>query len=119
MTKKVFSNCPVCSSNNLSISRLSCHDCEMRVDTVIPIPPFFRLPPDLQEFVMVFLHNRGNIREVEKTLGISYPTVCKKLDLVNGLLGNQKTVLNSDEILEQLEKGEISAKEAAELLKRR
>jgi hypothetical protein len=34
-------------------------------------------------------------------------------------LGNQKTVLNSDEILEQLEKGEISAKEAAELLKRR
>jgi len=68
---------------------------------------------------LVFLRCRGNIREVEKQLGISYPTVCKRLDLVNELLGNRQPTPSRFEILERLERGEITAKEAAELLKGR
>ena len=64
---------------------------------------------------MVFLRCRGNIREAE--LGISYPTVCKRLDLVNELLGNRSRALSREQILGQLEKGEITAKQAAGLLK--
>jgi len=56
---------------------------------------------------------------VEKQLGISYPTVCKRLDLVNELLGNRQPTPSRFEILERLERGEITAKEAAELLKGR
>ncbi len=83
-----------------------------------------RLPADMQEFVVVFLRCRGNIREVEKELGISYPTVCKRLDLVNELLGPKGNgrggkVMGRGEILGKLERGEITAKEAAELLKGR
>jgi hypothetical protein len=51
-------------------------------------------------------------------LGISYPTVCKRLDLVNELLaGQQGKGLTRGEILSKLERGEITGKEAAELLK--
>jgi hypothetical protein len=120
--KKVVSACPVCSGE-LVIGRLSCAACKTAIETTLPIPAFFKLPEDLQEFVMVFLRCRGNIRDVEKVLGISYPTVCKRLDLVNALLGNTRAEVVADvkpgEVLEQLERGEISAKEAAQLLKGR
>lgn len=99
------------------MGKLVCSGCETQIDTRLSIPPFFRLPEDLQEFVMAFLRCRGNIREVEKALGISYPTVCKKLDLVNELLGNQKAPMSAREILDMVERGEITAREAAQLLK--
>jgi len=78
---------------------------------------------DLQNFVMTFLRCRGSIREVERELGISYPTVCKRLDLVNALLGNspaaEQQSVNPNVILGRLEAGEITAREAAQLLKGR
>lgn len=115
MSKRFISHCPVCEGE-LAVSKLSCSNCHTQIDTQIAAPAFFQLPPDLQEFVLVFLRNRGSIRDVEKELGISYPTVCKKLDLVNALLANTPR-LNRMEILMQLERGEISAKDAAKLLR--
>jgi len=116
MAKKLVSRCPFCS-DELTISRLKCSGCDTQIDSEIGIPSFFRLPEDLQSFVLTFLRCRGNIREVEKELGISYPTVCKRLDTVNELLGNRGPRPNRNEILERLERGEITAKQAAELLK--
>jgi len=77
------------------------------------------LSSDQQEFVEVFLVARGNIKEVEKQLGISYPTVRKRLDEVIQGLGYapQAERLKREEILEAIEKGEISAKEGIALLK--
>jgi hypothetical protein len=118
-TKKVVSTCPVCSGE-LLLGRLECTSCSTRIETRLAIPAFFRLPEDLQHFVMVFLACRGNIREAEKVLGISYPTVCKRLDLVNELLGNKEPApASQDDILTQLEKGEISPQQAAQLLRKR
>lgn len=116
--KKIVSACPVCGGQVL-VSRLTCERCDTRIDTTLPIPPFFRLPEDLQQFVLTFLRCRGSIRDMEKALGISYPTVCKRLDLVNELLGNKEAALSRDQILGQLERGEISPKQATELLKGR
>jgi hypothetical protein len=56
---------------------------------------------------------------VEKELGISYPTVCKRLDLVNELLGNTGSPVNRSNILERLERGDINVQEATQLLKAR
>jgi len=117
MRKKIVSQCPVCEGKNIEIVAAVCRDCQTRIDAEIPIPPFFQLPEDLQEFVIVFLHKRGNIREMEKELGISYPTVCKKLDRINEILGVESAPGPRTEILERLERGEITAKEAAKLLK--
>ncbi|MDA1274757.1 MAG: DUF2089 domain-containing protein [Verrucomicrobia bacterium] len=114
--KKVVTRCPFCE-DSLFISRLSCGSCDTEINTKMAIPAYFRLPRELQDFVMVFLKSRGNIREVEKELGISYPTVCKRLDLVNELIGNRNPHINRNEILNQLERGDITAKEATRLLK--
>jgi hypothetical protein len=116
MARRIVSRCPVCDGE-MSISRLSCSHCETTIESTLPIPPFFGLPEDLQEFVVLFLRCRGNIREMEKALGISYPTVCKRLDLVNEILGSDRVPMDRNQILEQLEQGEISAKEAVRLLK--
>ena len=114
--KKLVSRCPFCEGK-LEISRLGCVQCDTSIETTLPIPAFFRLPPDLQEFVMTFLRCQGKIRDVEKELGISYPTVIKRLDLVNVLLGNQAAPSGRKDILEQLERGEITVQEATQLLK--
>jgi len=116
--KKLITRCPFCG-DDLAIARLSCCGCKTQIDSELQIPLFFRLPPDLQEFVLTFLRCQGKIRDVEKELGISYPTVCKRLDLVNELLGNKGTPINRTQILEQLERGEISVQEATQLLKER
>ncbi len=104
------------------ISGLSCTACETRIETHLPFSSLMRLPEDQREFVLVFLRCRGNIREVEKELGISYPTVCKRLDLVNETLsGKSKNPPgrrpHRGEVLAMLERGEITVKEAADLLK--
>lgn len=111
-----MSRCPVCEGR-LEIGRLCCAECDTSLETTLPIPPFFQLPPDLQEFVLIFLRCQGKIRDVEKVLGISYPTVIKRLDLVNVLLGNQAPPPGRKDILEQLERGEITVQEATQLLK--
>jgi hypothetical protein len=128
LPKSIATQCPICNGE-LVISRLSCVRCQSRIETELAFDPLMRLPEDMRQFVLVFLRCRGNIRDVEKELGISYPTVCKRLDLVNDLLtgkaipqtGNgQSTRRNSrDEILARLERGEITAKQAAEALKGR
>jgi len=122
--RTIATQCPICSGG-LVISRLSCTKCQTRIETEIGFSPLMRLPDDLREFVLVFLKCRGNIREVEKEIGISYPTVCKRLDAVNEHLAGSKASagngrrMSRNEILEQLEQGKITAKEAADLLKGR
>jgi hypothetical protein len=117
--KQMISSCPFCN-NELHIGKLGCRGCETQIETNLPIPAYFRLPVELQDFVLVFLRCRGSIRDVEKELGISYPTVCKKLDLVNTLLNphrQAKVAVNPREVLERVESGEISAAEAARILR--
>ncbi len=114
--KKLISRCPFCEGK-LEISRLGCVECDTSIETTLPIPAFFRLPSDLQEFVLIFLRCQGKIRDVEKELGISYPTVIKRLDLVNVLLGNRTAPSGRKDILEQLERGDITVQEATQLLK--
>jgi hypothetical protein len=123
LAKSIATQCPICSGE-LVISRLSCSACDARIETELPFSALMRLPQEMREFVLIFLRCRGNIREVEKELGISYPTVCKRLDLLNELLaGNSNGQTNKritrGDILAKLERGEITAKEAANLLKGR
>jgi hypothetical protein len=122
--KHVVAKCPICAGP-LVISRLSCQACDTRIETELSFPALMRLPRELQEFVLMFLRCRGSIREMEKLLNLSYPTVCKRLDLINELLEEepgkrrQTSAAARGDILAKLERGEITAKEAADLLKER
>jgi len=75
------------------------------------------------EFIEIFVKNRGNIKEMERELGISYPTVRSRLNDVITELGYEVDEENNSEvsdkrkeILQRLDAGEIGASEAAEIL---
>lgn len=127
MKYKAPGKCPVCGEK-LSITKLGCPKCSTSIEGDFHPCEFCRLPEDDLEFVKVFIKCRGNIKDVEKELGISYPTVRGKLDNVIRGLGFEVTTKDilkdkelkeatKSEILEQLSRGEISAKEATEKIK--
>ena len=113
---KVLTECPVCSSE-LKITKLECSKCKTKIENDFVFSKFEKLNKEQLKFIEVFLSCRGNIKDVEKELGISYPTVRGKLDDVNKALGINKNTQNSNkDIIDMLENGDISSKEAIDLL---
>ncbi|MBP1755074.1 MAG: hypothetical protein H6Q59_1472 [Firmicutes bacterium] len=92
MKYKAPGKCPVCGEK-LSITKLGCPKCSTAIEGDFQPCEFCRLPEEDLEFVKVFLRCRGNIKDVE-----------------------QKETAKT-EILEQLSRGEISAKEATDRIK--
>lgn len=119
MAYKVLSKCPVCSSR-LKATRLKCDSCSTVVENEFELSKFDYLNSEQLSFIEVFLKSRGNIKDVEKELGISYPTVRAKLDEVIIALGytvaKQKPSTDKKEVVDMLEKGEITADEALRML---
>jgi len=84
-----------------------------------PINKLFSLSEEDSKFLIAFLRSRGNIKEVQERLSISYPTVKNRLDKLLITLGlfEENKGLKEKEILDTLEKGEITAEEAIKLIK--
>ncbi len=78
--------CPSCNGD-LAVSKLHCHSCDITLEGDFSIPALLRLNRAQLDFVEVFLKNRGIIREVERELGVSYPTVRARLDEVLEAIG--------------------------------
>lgn len=125
MMIKVLTKCPVCDGN-LNAVKLKCQSCSTIIENTFDFPKLMSLSREQLEFVEVFIKSRGNIKDVERELGISYPTVRAKLDQVIELLeGPSKRTMSqtgnsSDkqkEVIERLERGEITPEEAIELMK--
>ena len=117
MKREVLGNCPVCD-NETKVTEVYCNNCETVIRGKFDLCKFCRLTEQQKYFVELFIKNRGNIKEIEKELGISYPTVRNKLDEVIQTLGYniEKSPNNQKEILEKLNKGEISKDETLKLL---
>ena len=119
MSYRVISKCPICSSK-LRITKLKCNKCGTVIENDFEFSKFEYLSGDQLSFMEVFLKCRGNIKDVEKELGVSYPTVRAKLDEVVAALGYtvvKKPAVGSKEILDMLEKGEITAEQAVNMMK--
>jgi hypothetical protein len=101
---------------------------EVRMETGISIQGEFDLPPlarlryEDQVFVSEFVRSHGSIKDMEKAFGISYPTVKSRLNRIIDQLQlvevGSAPVLASSDALDLLERGEISADEAAARLAR-
>ncbi|HHU28301.1 TPA: DUF2089 domain-containing protein, partial [bacterium] len=70
------------------------------------------------KFIELFLVNQGNIKEMEKDLQVSYPTVKKQLDAIIMKLGltSKNVGLSKEEIIAKVVSGELSIEEAEDLL---
>ena len=109
------SRCPACGNTEFRIERLACTNCGTAVEGKFSVSRLATLPDEQVAFVETFLKCRGNIKEVERELGLSYPTVRARLDEIVRALGlsPQPEVPRElrDELLAKLEAGEINADE--------
>ena len=118
------SGCPVCG-RTLDVTRLRCRHCASELTGQFAPCRFCLLEDKQRQFIETFLRCRGSIKEVEKALGVSYPTVRNMLESALVALGlNDKDdstgALRGDkhEILKRLSCGELCTEDAiAELRK--
>ena len=86
MAHDVISTCPVCQGE-LSITRLHCRSCGTALEGEFGVGRFGRLEREQLTFLESFLRARGNLKELERELGISYPTVRGRLETLLRSLG--------------------------------
>lgn len=116
---EVIGLCPVCGGA-FTVSELHCKACNATLSGDFALCEFCKLSKEQKYFVKMFLKNRGSIRDMEKELGISYPTVRNKLEEINyalGLSDTNKMEVDVDSVLQQLKTGEIKVSDALAVLR--
>jgi hypothetical protein len=86
MARDVISTCPVCEGE-LLITRLHCRSCGTALEGEFGVGRFGRLSREQLALLESFLRARGNLKEIERELGISYPTVRGRVDALVRALG--------------------------------
>ncbi len=114
-----INRCPACGGNEFTLERIRCRECGTAIEGSFQTGKLGSLPEEHQYFIEVFVRCRGNIKDVEKVLGVSYPTVRGKLDRVIQALGyeTQERTNRKTEVLKALENEEITMEEALRALK--
>ena len=145
MPHDVIATCPVCSGE-LNVTRLRCGDCGTVIEGEFGVGRFARLSREQTLVLESFLRSRGNLRDMERELGISYPTVRARVEALIRALGfgprdEPDDIPSTDgeaaggdaassataaadaiqvgrrEVLERLSRHELSAEEAAEAIR--
>ena len=123
MLNPVIAKCPICAEA-LTVTRLECGACGTRIEGSFGLGRFHRLSVEQLEFLETFIKARGNFKDVERELGMSYPTVRSRLDAVIRALGfpsqaePDREAERRKEILRELAEGRIAAEDAASLLEK-
>jgi hypothetical protein len=86
VTHDVIATCPVCAQE-LTVTRLHCRSCGTTLEGEFTVGRFGRLNREQLGLLESFLRSRGNLREMERELGISYPTVRARVDALVRALG--------------------------------
>ena len=129
----VIATCPVCA-NELSVTRLRCGECGTTIEGEFGVGRFGRLTREQLALLESFLRSRGNLRDMERELGISYPTVRARVEALVRALGfgprdeaeataiaaataADDILTGRRDILERLSRHELSAEQAAEAIR--
>ena len=113
---KLPDKCPVCGGE-IIIERFRCRDCGVSVEGAFTVPRW-GLTQEQWDFIRLFLKVRGNLKEMERIMGLSYPTVRARLESVRRALGFSEVEDIKSEVLSALERGEITVEEALEKLEK-
>jgi hypothetical protein len=121
--------CPSCQGA-MQVHTLACTHCDVRVSGRFEANEFALLSPEHLQLLRVFVLCEGRIRDMEKALGVSYPTVKNRLAALRARLGLEGNVRASDDtvmpaeaqapdpeqaalaVLDALERGELATNEA-------
>ncbi len=112
--------CPVCTSE-LLITGCGCPECGTGITGEFRMSAYDALADDELEMLRVFLVSRGNMRELEKHLGVSYPTTRQRYADLLAKLGLEDAAestrsVDRDAVLADVAAGRLSVDEAEKLL---
>lgn len=133
MAHDVIATCPVCA-HELAVTRLHCGECGTTIEGEFGVGRFGRLTREQTQVLESFLRSRGNLRDMERELLISYPTVRSRVEALVRALGfgprdeaeplAPAASVTSDtiqagrrDILERVARRELSAEEATEAIR--
>ena len=110
--------CPSCQSPTF-IAAHGCPQCGVEVRGRFSLPRLARLSPAMQQLAERFLLCDGNLKTLATELKISYPTLRKRVD---ELIKTMHDMVKADqkqikEWLHKVEQKELTAEEAARLIK--
>ena len=112
-------NCPVCDSK-LALTRLTCPSCDTELSGAFATCEFCALTDEERDVLRVFLASRGNMKDLERHLGVSYPTARARFDSLLAKLGIERPAAPPSptrvELMEQVARGEIDVEEAMKRL---
>lgn len=139
MAHDVIATCPVCA-HELAVTRLRCGECGTTIEGEFGVGRFGRLTREQMQVLESFLRSRGNLRDMERELGISYPTVRARVEALVRALGfgprdetdgssaataaaaaaaaiTDEISAGRRDVLERLSRKELSAEEAADAIR--
>lgn len=115
--------CPVCGGP-LEVVRTRCEHCDISVEGHFQTLEFNRLSGAHLELLRLFIRSRGNLKEMGRIVGVSYPTIRARFEELLAALGYEAEPVQEDvqperrAVLDALEQGEITAAEAAQRLRK-
>ena len=119
LTRRPPLNCPVCNER-LALTRLTCSACDTELSGGFSTCEFCVLTNDDREVLRVFLSSRGNMKELERHLGVSYPTARARFDALLSKIGIDRPAAapapTRVELMEQVARGDIDIEEALKRL---
>ena len=107
-------SCPVCN-HRLATTRLTCPECSTELSGAFESCEFCVLSDEDRDVLRVFLASRGNMKDLERHLGVSYPTARARFDGLLTKLGIERAAAPGPsriELMEQVARGEIDVDEA-------
>lgn len=112
----VPSACPSCGGT-LVVTRLECSQCGTEVTGEFDLCPVCRLDGEIKKLYELFIDARGNLKQVQRELGLSYPTVRLRIEEMFRKLDQHFVSRDPVDILARVRNGEISVDEAEKLLR--
>jgi hypothetical protein len=102
-----------------TVERIKLKGSAVAVEGSFELPPLAKLTMEDQIFITAFIRTHGSIKEMEELFGISYPTVKNRLDRIAGQLEfvEINPPASQSEVLNQLNKGDITVAEALKKLR--
>jgi hypothetical protein len=109
-------HCPSCGAS-LKVVKLECPVCKTEVNGEYDLCPVCRLEGDARNLFDLFLKARGNLKRVQRELGLSYPTGRLRIEEMFHKLGHGPAPPDPKVVLEKLRSGEIDVDSAERLLR--
>jgi hypothetical protein len=111
------------NGDSMVVERVRLASSGIAIEGAFELPPLAQLPMDDQVFIGAFVRSHGSIKEMERLFGVSYPTIKNRLNRLSQALGAALGVETEPapthaDVLDRLDRGEITARQAAEELRR-